>query len=249
MYIYTCNFLLQYCREQFPDLSFNSADPNTYSASNISDIDSPSKPPASPEAPPFSPITPQNVVTSDDSIDMSHSTVIQDSNSGTLCVPLATSSPLCFSSPTSGEWAGYKLVMDNIDMNLRPRHQTFERQTQSIHYVNIYAVRDRIDFSRYSDVVPNYDSSSLPACILPSEEDHVAIMNNFAILAGRILQQVIPALQDMPHLTTDHIKHAYYKEMSSKSKIVSVAKFNFGVQQINSLYNIHTYTLRYHSAY
>lgn len=66
--------------------------------------------------------------------------------------PLATSSPIS-ASCNPREWAIFKLVIDNIDMNVRPRHQTFERQTQSIHYISTYAVRDHINFSTHNSIL------------------------------------------------------------------------------------------------
>ena len=57
--------------------------------------------------------------------------------------------------------------------------------------------------------------------ILPCASDHEALMDNLVVLAGRILCEAIPALREIPGLTTDHIHHSYYKEMSSKSEIVS----------------------------
>ena len=31
--------------------------------------------------------------------------------------------------------AGFKIVFDNLDKTIRPRHMTIEKQTQSLHYV------------------------------------------------------------------------------------------------------------------
>ena len=45
--------------------------------------------------------------------------------------------------------AGYKIVFDNIDKNVKPRH--VNRQTRSLHYVHAYAVKDHIDFSAVSN--------------------------------------------------------------------------------------------------
>ena len=131
------------------------------------------------------------------------------------------SHPLAASSPNvtkPWKWSGFKLVIDNIDMNLRPRHQTFERQTKSIHYVNCYAVRDRVDLSSYSNT--NIRHVVPIESLLPLEDDRRSIMGNFVILAGRILCESIPALCQIPHLATQHILHPHSKEMNSKSEIV-----------------------------
>ena len=124
---------------------------------------------------------------------------------------------------TPNEWCGFKIAMDNIDMNIRPRHQTFERQTQSLHYVNSFALKDRIDFSSFEHATVNtvLHPESLHDVLLPSASDREALMANFVILAGRILCDAIPALNKIPGLTTKHIEHLYSKEMSTKSGIVS----------------------------
>ena len=194
-----------------------------------------SRSPLSPQAPPFSPITPQSYLTASATTPQQANTSLpilvghpcltplssaSQVHPHTPSTPLATSSPIAHCNPT--EWAAFKLVIDNIDMNLRPRHQTFERQTQSIHYVNAYAVRDRIDFSRLENRMVNLENNQVSAeSLYPSAHDHSCIMANFAILAGRILHESIPALNQMPNLITQHIKHPHYKEMSSKSITVS----------------------------
>lgn len=108
----------------------------------------------------------------------------------------------------TNEWCGFKIVMDNIDMNTRLRHQTFENQTKSLHYVNSYALKDRVGFSSFQQVphdpllhpIPLHDAS---------DSDHDVLMTNFAILAGRILAESIPELAKIPGLATHHIKHLY----------------------------------------
>ena len=46
--------------------------------------------------------------------------------------------------------AGFKIVFDNIDLTVRRRHTTEERQSLSLHNVNAYAVKDRVDYSTFS---------------------------------------------------------------------------------------------------
>lgn len=144
------------------------------------------------------------------------------------CIPSVSSPlPLAASSPKTSKrsmWPGFKIVIDNLDMNLRPRHQTFERQTKSIHYVNCYAVRDRIDLSRFSASAHSEQKEVSFASILPSDDDRKAIMDNFVLLAGRILCESIPQLQEIPHLATQHILHEHSNEMGCKSEIVCKPK-------------------------
>ncbi len=56
--------------------------------------------------------------------------------------------------------------------------------------------------------------------ILPNTEDRTQILSNFAVIACRVLAKYVPTLAKIPGLTTDHIKHQRYKEMSKCSKVV-----------------------------
>ena len=192
---------------------------------------------ASPSAPVFSPITPQmlthNPLTTVDtpgSATPQQTSPIGQSNvqspmpanhSGhSEFYPVSCSSPKPASSP---KWSGFKVVIDNIDMNLKLRHQTFERRTRSIHYVNTYAALDRIDLSKCSTMTS--DTQVSVASILPNDGDRRNILENFAVLAGRILCQCIPVLQGIPGLETSHIRHVYSEEMSSRTELV--CEFHF----------------------
>ena len=42
---------------------------------------------------------------------------------------------------------GHKLVGDNLDKTVKPRDMCVDHLPQSLHYFNIYAVLDTIDFS------------------------------------------------------------------------------------------------------
>ena len=46
---------------------------------------------------------------------------------------------------------GYKIVIDNIDKAVKPRYMRIDSQKKSLHYVQIYNVKDRIDFSSLSE--------------------------------------------------------------------------------------------------
>ena len=46
--------------------------------------------------------------------------------------------------------AGYKLVFDNIDKNVKPRYMRCDAQTKSLHYVQVYGGKDRVDYSRFT---------------------------------------------------------------------------------------------------
>ena len=87
-------------------------------------------------------------------------------------------------TPPSHFNSGFKLVFDNIDMNVKPRFMRSDRQTKSLHYVICYAMKDRIDFSNLSPELPRnpnlYEA-------LPSEDDYQSLKNMFSILVAQLL--------------------------------------------------------------
>ena len=86
----------------------------------------------SPDAPPYSPLTTGVLPTSTPESSptaMSHDALPPISTSEGLLTVVSPDNP-------ARPWYGFKLVGDNIDKNVRPRHQTLQRQTQSFHYFN-----------------------------------------------------------------------------------------------------------------
>ncbi len=183
---------------------------------------------SSPEAPPFSPLssptpTPENSPTATPlSHQVSPPTPPQDIT-GPTSTPLPVLPPPVLDTHTGSppQWHGFKITGDNLDKNLRPRHQTIQKQTQSLHYFNCYASLDRVDLSSFGNDPPMVDIQSLNMeTILPNAEDREQLLSNFAVIACRVLVKYVPALANLPGLTTDHIKHQRYKEMSKCSKVV-----------------------------
>ena len=61
----------------------------------------------------------------------------------------------------------------------------FDRQTKSLHYFNVYAVRDRVDTSNFPEHPPSLQLSD----VLPTSEDYTSLMENFKVLLSRVLCQ------------------------------------------------------------
>ena len=115
---------------------------------------------------------------------------------------------------------GVKLVLDNIDSTVRPRYQRLDSQNKSLHYVQVYAVKDRTDFSRLSDSPPSPGRSVYD--ILPTTSDYQMLKENFAILVARVLVDHIPYFkEDFKGLVPRHIQHPFSTEMAKQSEVVS----------------------------
>ena len=137
--------------------------------------------------------------------------------------PVTTSSPVPGNQRGSFpecQTSGMKLVLDNIDKTVRPRHQTSDAQTKSLHYIQVYGVKDRVNFTGLSTSPPPIDKSVYD--ILPSGIEYQTLKDNFAILVARILVEHIPFFrEDFSGLITNHIPHCYSTEMTNKSEVVS----------------------------
>ena len=83
-------------------------------------------------------------------------------------------------SPT----CSFKIVTDNVDMNYKRSYQRMDYQTISRHYINSYAVLDRVDLSQYSDIPPALGEIDC-SILLPSSEDNEELQKIFSILVSR----------------------------------------------------------------
>ncbi len=109
---------------------------------------------------------------------------------------------------------GYKIVFDNVEKNVKPRYMRSDCQTRSLHCVHGYGVKDRIDFSEYSDVAPQEVNAF---DVIPTEEDYKSLKSDFSVLVSQAIVEFLPFFSAI-----SHIPHRYSKEMSAKSEVVSI---------------------------
>ena len=105
-------------------------------------------------------------------------------------------------------WQGYVFAGDNLDCNIRPRHQTVLSQTRSVHWFNSIAVQDRSDFSLFADTIPTPNISSFDLnYLLPDADDSENLISNVGVIVGRLLVKHLSQFSQFSHLVTSHIKH------------------------------------------
>ena len=64
---------------------------------------------------------------------------------------------------------GFKIVGDNIEKNVNPRYMCVDKRTQSLHYFNAYAVKDRfVPISAQGLHTKGDQKDFEPSIILPS---------------------------------------------------------------------------------
>ena len=114
--------------------------------------------------------------------------------------------------------AGFKLVFDNIDKTVQPRHMRVDSKAKSLHYVHAYAIKDRIDFSCEPE---KKDGEANLYDILPNSQDYKLLKENFSVHVSRIIVAYMDFFRDdFKDLPLKHIPHKFSKEMSMKSEVV-----------------------------
>ena len=134
--------------------------------------------------------------------------------------PEINKTPPTIQSPIS--CYGMKLVGDNLNVTVTPRDMRSDRQKCQLDYFQMYAVKDRIDFSEFSEEPPSVSPHPPLHELLPTGEDDKVMLSNFGILITRMLVKHIPFFSAVfSDVVVEHIPHMYSKEMSTKSEIVS----------------------------
>ena len=72
-------------------------------------------------------------------------------------------------------------MFDNIDKNVKPCFVRSDSQTLSLHYVQVYGVKDRIDYSSFCNEKPT--QSNLYS-VLPDTADYELLIR---VLVSRII--------------------------------------------------------------
>ena len=118
--------------------------------------------------------------------------------------------------------AGIKLVFDNIDKTVKPRHMTLESQTTSLNYVQAIAGKDCIDYSFLSDKIDPERESNLYD-ILPDGDDYDSLKKRSVIHVSRTIVAYLPFFKvDFMGLVPAHTPHRYSSAMYMKSEVVSI---------------------------
>ena len=125
---------------------------------------------------------------------------------------------------------------DNLDKNFRPSFQRAENSTNSMHIFHMYAVKDRLDLSAYSDSPPDSPKVDVQKLLVSKHDvecmvnDAVALISRLIILykcayyismESRILVQCMDTYHSQRRNVNFHFDFEFSKEMSSKSNLVS----------------------------
>lgn len=116
----------------------------------------------------------------------------------------------------------YQIVGDNVDLHVKVKHMTSERQNKSIHCFALNAIKDRIDGRHLSDDKPSRDILEMENIeFLPSVTDNQDLLYDLIPLCARIGIEKLPALKCFSNVKISHLPHRYTQEMQQKSEQVN----------------------------
>ncbi|XP_066935319.1 uncharacterized protein [Clytia hemisphaerica] len=111
----------------------------------------------------------------------------------------------------------FQLVADNLDISQHSRHQDKENKNDSKHWFHTMAVLERVNSSQDLRTADYYKQMD----VLPGPKTQKALFDDYTILFGRIIVKYLPAFDIFKKCFPKHIEHAFTKEMSKKSEVVS----------------------------
>ena len=131
------------------------------------------------------------------------------------------------SSGDLSELLSYKLVGDSIDKTTKHRYMRLDKHNKQecMHYFQVYAVKDRINFRTLSNTFPLTDSlpssDHIVKTLLPSIDDDKEIKSNMITLMSRVIVDNIEFFNTSFDGIVDwHIPHPFQSKMSKKSEVV-----------------------------
>ena len=124
------------------------------------------------------------------------------------------------------EWNGFRIIGDNLAKNIKPRFLRVDHHSQSLHFFHLFALKDRINLSGFSNEPNQYfgvQTEELPfENLLPSTTDYQSLISNFDVLVARVLVAHIPYFKTtFDDVIVNHIQHEHSFEMSKKSQTVN----------------------------
>ncbi|XP_013382166.1 uncharacterized protein LOC106152931 [Lingula anatina] len=116
--------------------------------------------------------------------------------------------------------AGYQVIGDNVDLLIKARHMSSERQNKDIHWFFMYAAIDEVSGSHLDNFrMPKVSDVPLTKC-LPNSFDVKKLKYHCMVLWSRVVVHWIPALQCLSKAVVRHIPHRYENTMKAKTTTV-----------------------------
>lgn len=115
----------------------------------------------------------------------------------------------------------YQIIGDNVDMYVKTKHMSSDKQNKSIHWFAMNAIQERVSLKCTSTEQIKSILDVENSEFLPSAEDNSKLLQDFIPLASRVLVNKVPDLQCLKGAVMKHIPHQYSQLMKKKSVQVS----------------------------
>ena len=127
---------------------------------------------------------------------------------------------------------GFQIIGDNVDVYVKSRHERMNSKAKSMHWFQIYAIKNRISGSHLPNDLPLNDILTVPNSIfIPTVSDCLKLRSHLIILCSRILIKYCPFFVEFSSCVEKHIIHNYSAEMSKPSEIVRTIFHSFNHNQ------------------
>ena len=113
---------------------------------------------------------------------------------------------------------GFQIIGDNVDMYVKARHERMNSKAKSMHWFQIYAIKNRISGSHFPNDLPLNDILTvLNSIFIPIVSDCLKLRPHLIILCS---DKYVPFFVEFISCVEKHITHNYSAEMSKPSEIV-----------------------------
>jgi len=116
-----------------------------------------------------------------------------------------------------------KITGDNLDMYIHTSHMSSEKQNRDLHLYTSNLIFSRVATTDVSNSPPGICANmiSVDDCF-PSDLENDCLMNNYAVIIGRLFADKIPAFSWLKNVLPEHIPHEYSHQMSQKSTVYAL---------------------------
>ena len=102
----------------------------------------------------------------------------------------------------------YRLVGDNIDLNIQAKIQSMTHNNRSIHWTQQYAVSDRVNEPTLDEKSPQKHLKDIDLIeLLPDAKVQENLKMSRAALAGRVITKYLTKFKHLSRVAIHHINH------------------------------------------
>ena len=136
-------------------------------------------------------------------------------------------------------WDGYCIYGDNVDKEVRPRHQTVSDQTKSLHMFQSFAQLDRINLTGICDDQPSPTEVDTLR-LIPSTDDLKSVLSRMAIMVSRLETHAykIDIVNVNKSISLYCIHAGFLSHVFLNLRVISMTRTLCGIYNMKSMNNL-----------